>query len=143
MKRFKHCSVRVVKKRVNLREETQLILEPRVPKNLRRLRITLNRDGLPWKWERTLLNGHERLEEHAHSKRRDGAILSKMKVIMGSTRAGDKGVSYAEDISWQKVKGFLLPATIVKKEAGLKAPLVTKISFLDVRVNEDVPAQLR
>lgn len=135
---FGDFRVRVDRKVVNHEETVSLILEPRNPKRLRRLTITLDRQGRPWRWERRLLDGTSVLQFHTFEERGAHWLLHQLQETV--TPAGQTtGISYAYETTFQKVQGIILPASISKQSPALPDWARGRTDLTDMKVNDDVP----
>jgi hypothetical protein len=139
LERYGDFRVRVNRKVVNHEETVSLILEPRNPKKLRRLTITLDREGRPWAWERRYLDGSSVIQYHTFAEREGQWLLRQLQETV--TPAGSTaGISYAYDTTFQKVQGILLPASITKESPALPDWARGRTELTDMKVNDDVPA---
>ncbi len=136
--RFNRHRLTVSRRMVNEREEIVLIIEPRTPVRLKRLKITLDRHGLPWKEERILTNGHILTQQNDYSKRPEGHLLESYKIFDTPPSADQKGFNYAIALKFQRVDGFILPASVRKAGKDLPASEKGSTEFGDVLVNGKV-----
>ncbi len=134
-----HCRGRVEKSRVNGREEIQLILEPAVKKHLRHAALFLDRRGVPWKIERTMLDGARLVQHPQYELAGELFALQALQHIEIPANARDAARQYAWEIKWQRVAGQLVPASIAKLSKDLKEPGLGLSAILGLCLDAEVP----
>ena len=129
---------RVVRRVVNGREELELVLEPRNPKSLRRLKMHLDRAGLPWQWDREYLDGSSARETRSYIEREEGRLLQDVKQVFTPGDSTKRGLSFAIRTEYRKVGGYILPARVTKSGPDLPDWETGTTEFLDIRVDDEV-----
>lgn len=137
---WSHCRGRVEKSRVNGREEITLILEPAEKKHLRQAELLLDRRGVPWKIQRTMLDGSRIVQHPQYELAGELFALQVLQHIEIPAIARDAARQYAWEIKWQRVSGQLVPASIAKLSKDAKEPGLGLSAILALCLDAEVPA---
>lgn len=130
---YRDYRIDVRRRMVNDREETRLVMFPKIRKRWARVEVTLDVNGLPGRWERFTDEEASFEQLHVHERRGEEWLLT------GWTQRTTRDTSQ-ETITYQKVRGYLLPREwSVAAVGGIEGRAVTV--FDDVRVNEGIPAE--
>lgn len=134
-----HCRGRVEKSRVNGREEIRLILEPAEKKHLRQAELFLDRRGVPWKIERTMLDGARVVQHPQYELAGELFVLQTLQHIEIPAAAREAARQFAWEIKWQRTAGQLVPASIAKLSKDAKEPGLGLSAILGLCLDAEVP----
>jgi hypothetical protein len=131
-----HGTVR--RRRVNGIEEITLDLEPKSHPRLRRVQISLSRERLPWRIEKTYRNGDAIVQHPSFEERPEGFIFVKFSESRTHANPDQKPFGLARVFRWQRVQGLLLLAETEVSSKELSPLMVGKATYLDMRINDAV-----
>lgn len=138
--RYRTFRGRVVRQVVNRREEVTLVLEPRSPKRIRRIKVRLDRRGLPLHWEIDYLNGDKRDEKRKYEQRDAQWVMTSRQERVTPGTPSRKGTAQAFVATYQKIGGYYLLSTIRKAVPGVAPGVKGTTEIKEVLVDGDVPA---
>lgn len=128
----------VRRRRVNGIEEITLDLEPKSHPRLRRVQISLSRERLPWRIEKTYRNGDAIVQHPSYEERPEGYVFVKFSESRTHANPDQKPFGLARIFRWQRVQGLLLLAETEVSSQELSPLMVGKATYRDMRVNDAV-----
>lgn len=138
--RYAEFRGRLVTRTVNGAPEDALVLDARAPKRVRRVVLSLGRDGLPWKSEKELVNGDTVVQQFSYEPHGEGRfLLTKVQHFHTPAQVGQRGFSLAYVFEYQLVGGVLVVSTIRKTSRDLPKEAVGTTALVDLRLNAEVP----
>ena len=135
---YEGCRGRVERETINGIEEVSVVLEPAERRRVARTVIRLDKRGVPWKLERTMVNGDRVLQHPQYELHGARFALQVLQHIETPAVTSVNGSSFAYEFKWQSVEGTMVPASISKQSKNSAEPGLGTTDFFEVRLGAAV-----